>query len=50
MFLHFTDSQTTGYVNFRPHAAEVLSAIAKWDLSAAFTLNACIIKFDCVYN
>jgi CTD small phosphatase-like protein 2 len=30
MFLHFTDSQTTGYVNFRPHAAEVLTAIAKW--------------------
>ena len=28
MFLHFTDSQTTGYVNFRPHAAEVLVEVA----------------------
>jgi CTD small phosphatase-like protein 2 len=30
MFLHFTDSQTTGYVKFRPFARELLQNIASW--------------------
>jgi CTD small phosphatase-like protein 2 len=30
MFLHFTDSLTTGYVKFRPFARELLQNIASW--------------------
>ena len=51
MFLHFTDSQTTGYVNFRPHAAEVLSAIAKWDLCEVVVFTASTQAYaDAVLN
>lgn len=31
LFLHFTDSRTTGYVKFRPCAQAVLQHIASWD-------------------
>jgi Dullard-like phosphatase family protein len=51
MFLHFTDSQTTGYVNFRPHAAEVLSLIAKWDLCEVVVFTASTQAYaDAVLN